>query len=220
MINLILVSLSENDKRLIFALVIIFVLVLVLVGYLGYLLNKLMRWQGKKTDTLIHDVVYYRVITDKKSLIKYGRKKNWALFFKQAYIPVIITLVGAIVLIIRNAISDDWGYNPFNSQNGLGTIFWTWKFSGELTGDTYSWIRFNKLVVDNTPHLVASGWAGYISAPCFIVSIIWYFFASSSFLARTVKLYARSKQVFEKSLDGFNQNQTEAKETEENKEQE
>lgn len=204
-INPILITLSENDKRMIFAILIVVILALVLIGYLGYLLTKLMKWQGKKMDTLIHDVVVTRVIKDKKHLISYGRKKNWALFFKQAYIPVIIALVGLIVLFIRNGITNDWSYNLFSTENGFGTIFFTWKVSGEMTGDATTLIRFNKLVVDNYPHMVASAWASYIVAPCFLVSGVWYFIVASSLLARTIKLYKRSKEVFEKSLDGFNQ---------------
>ena len=204
-INPILISLSENDKRMIFAILIIVILLLVLIGYLGFLLTRLMKWQGKKMDTLIHDPVITKVIKDKRHLISFGRKKNWALFYKQAWIPFIIIMVGLLVLFIRNGITDDWSYNVFSTENGFGTLFFTWKISGEMTGDATSLIRFNKLVVDNRPHFVASAWAGYISAPCFLVGGLWYFFVSSSLLARTIQLYKRSKEVFEKSLDGFNQ---------------
>ena len=89
----ILISLSENDKRMIFAILIIVILLLVLIGYLGFLLTRLMKWQGKTMDTLIHDPVVTKVIKDKKHLIKFGRKKNWALFYKQAWVPFIIILV-------------------------------------------------------------------------------------------------------------------------------
>lgn len=199
-----LIQLTENDKRLIFAILLIFILVVVLVGYLGFLLTRLMKWQSKKMDSLIHDVVYYRVITDRKHLLKYGRTKNYALFFKQSYIPVIIIAVGVLVLLIRNAIYRDWTYNLFSTENGFGTIFWTWKLSNDFVGGEL--IRFNKLVVDNTPHLVASAWSGYISAPCLLVGGTWYFIVVLSFLSRTIMLYKRSKEVFEKSLEGFNQN--------------
>ena len=202
--NPILVTLSENDKRLIFALLIVVILVLVLIGYLGYLLVKLMKWQAKKMDTLIHDVVVYKVINDKKHLIQYGRKKNWALFFKQAYIPLIIILVGAIVLLVRDAIYNDYSYNPFSVENGFGSLFWTWTVSPD---EVIEWnvLIFRKIIVDNTPHFVAEGWAGYITAPCFIVGGIWYFIVTSSLLARTIMLFKRSREVFEKSLDGYNQ---------------
>ena len=200
---LVLLQLTENDKRLIFALLLVVILVIVLIGYLGFLLTRLMKWQGKKMDTLIHDVVVTKVITDKKHLIRYGRVKNYNLFFKQAYIPVIIMTVAAIILIIHNSITRNWLYNPFSTEDGFGTIFWTWKLSNEYTDG--SLIKFNKLVIDNTPHLVSEAWAGYIAAPCLLVGGTWYFIVVLSFLSRTIMLYKRSREVFEKSLEGFNQ---------------
>ena len=200
---LVLLQLTENDKRLIFALLLVVILVIVLIGYLGFLLTRLMKWQGKKMDTLIHDVVVSKLITDKKHLIRYGRVKNYNLFFKQAYIPVIIMTVAAIILIVHNSITRNWLYNPFSTEDGFGTIFWTWKLSNEYTEG--SLIKFNKLVIDNTPHLAGEAWAGYIAAPCLLVGGTWYFIVVLSFLSRTFMLYKRSKEVFEKSLEGFNQ---------------
>ena len=199
----ILISLSETDKRIIFAILIVAILVLVLLGYLGYLLVKLMKWQGKKMDTLIHDVVVTKVITDRRHLIRYGRKKNWALFFKQAYIPLIVIAFGFIILLIRNSIYSDFSYNPFSVHNGFGTIFWTWKLSNEYVGGDL--IKFNIIVLDNQPHFVAEAWAGYISAPCFLIGGLWYLIVVSALMGRTIKLYIRSREVFEKSLDGYNQ---------------
>ena len=208
MINPILISLSENDKRVIFALLIVVILLIAFIGLLGYLLVKLMKWQGRKGDTLIHDVVVTKVITDRKHLISYGRKKNWALFYKQAAIPLLIIVVGFAVLLIRDIIYEDFTYNPVSVENGFGTLFFTWKPSGEMTGDEYTLIRFNKLVVDNTPHFVKEGWCGYISAPCFLVGGVWYFIVSSALVARTIQIQKRSREVFEKSLDGFTQAET------------
>lgn len=202
--NPILISLSETDKRIIFAILIVAILVLVLVGYLGYLLVKLMQWQGKKADTLIHDVVVTRVIKDRRHLLSYGRKKNWALFFKQAYVPLIIILIGFLVLMIRDSIYDDFSYNPFSVENGFGSLFWTWKLSNDFVGGDL--IKFNVIVLDNQPHFVAEGWCGYIVSPCFLVGGMWYLISVSALIGRTVKLHIRSREVFEKSLDGFNQN--------------
>ena len=201
--NPILISLSETDKRIIFAILIVAILVLVLLGYLGYLLVKMMKWQGKKMDTLIHDVVVTKVITTRRHLIRYGRKKNWALFFKQAYIPLIIVVVGFIVLLIRNSIYGDFNYNPFSVENGFGSIFWTWKLSNEFVGGDL--IKFNVIVLDNQPHFVAEAWAGYIACPCFLIGGLWYLIAVSALIGRTIKLYIRSREVFEKSLDGYSQ---------------
>lgn len=200
-----LISLSENDKRMIFALLLIILLILALLGYICYLLVKLMKWQGKKMDSLIHDVVVTGVIKDRKHLIDYGRKKNFALFFKQSYIPLLIVIFGLIIWIIKCSLIGNFSYNPFNTYDGFGTIFWTWKLSGDYTEGTI--IRFAKLVVDNTPHMVAEAWAGYIACPCFLAGGLWYFLTVTSLVGRTIKLEKRSREVFEKSLDGFNQNE-------------
>ena len=208
MINPILVTLSDNDKRMIFSILLIVIILLVLIGFLGYLLFRIMKWQSRKMDTLIHDVVVNKVITDKKHLVKYGRTKNWALFFKQAYIPILLILVGIIVLIIHNSIYNNWNYNPFSTVDGFGTIFWTWKASGEFHGKATDLIRFQIIVLDNTPHLVAKAWAGYIACPLLLAGGTWYLIAVSSLLSRTFLLYKRSKEIFEKSLDGYRQNET------------
>ena len=142
----ILLSLSDSDKRLIFSLLLIVIVILVLIALLGFILVKVMKWQAKKMDTLIHDVVVYKVITDKKALMKYGRAKNWAYFFKQAYIPLLIIIFGIIMLIIRCSIANDWNYHFFSTQNGFGTIFWTWKASGTFSGTDYDLIRFQQII--------------------------------------------------------------------------
>lgn len=204
--NNVLISLSDGDKRLIFALLLILIVILVFIGLLGYLLMRIMKFQSKKMDTLVHDAVVTKVVNNKKHFIRYGRNKNWAYFFKQAYIPMIIIVVGFIVLIIHNSIYNNWSYNPFSTYDGFGTLFFTWKLSGDYTEG--SLIKFAKLVLDNTPHFDAIAWCGYIFGPCIIVGGTWYLVAVSSLLARTVMLYKRSKTIYEKSLEGFNQNET------------
>lgn len=197
----ILVTLSDSDKRLIFALVLILIVVIAFIGLLGYLLRKFMKWQSKKIDSLVHDAVVTKVVNDKKHFIKYGRSKNWAYFFKQAYIPVIIIIIGFIVLIIHNSIENNWSYNPFSTYDGFGTLFFTWKLSGEYTDG--SLIKFAKLALDNTPHFIDIAWAGYIFGPCVLVGGTWYLICASALLSRTIMLYKRARTVYEKSLDGY-----------------
>lgn len=204
--NNVLISLSDGDKRLIFALLLIIIVIIAFIGLLGYFLMKIMKFQSRKIDTLVHDAVVTKVVNDRRHFIRYGRNKNWAYFFKQAYIPIIIILVGFIVLIIHNSIENNWSYNPFSTYDGFGTLFFTWKLSGEYTDG--SLIKFAKLVLDNTPHFTAIAWCGYVFGPCILVGGTWYLVAVSSLLARTFMLYKRSRTVFEKSLDGYHQNET------------
>ena len=201
----VLITLSDNDKRLIFSLLLILVVVIVLIGLLGYILFRVMKWQSKKMDSLVHDVVITKVITDKKSFIRYGRYKNWALYFKQTYIPLLIIIFAFVILIVHNSITGNWNYNPFSTYNGFGTIFFTWKNSGQYTDG--SLIKFAKLVVDNKPHLINIAWAGYIFGPSILVGGTWYFIVASCLLSRTILLYKRSHDIFEKSLEGYRQDE-------------
>lgn len=203
--NNVLISLSDSDKRLIFALILILIVVIAFIGLLGYLLMRFMKWQSKKIDVLVHDAVVTKVVNDKRHLIKYGRSKNWAYFFKQAYIPIIIILIGVIAVIIHNSIENNWSYNPFSTYDGFGTLFFTWKLSGEYTD--WGLIRFAKLVVDNTPHFTSIAWAGYIFGPCILVGGLWYLISASALLSRTIMLHKRSSSIFEKSLDGYHQDE-------------
>ena len=100
MINISFLSLSDGDKRLLFSVLLILVVLIAFIALLGFVLLRIMKLQSKKIDTLIHDVVVYKVVTDRRHLIKYGRAKNWALFLKQAVIPLAIVLVGLIILFI------------------------------------------------------------------------------------------------------------------------
>ncbi len=199
------ISLSENDKRLIFAILLVLILVIVLIGYIGFLITRVMKWQGKKLDTLVADAVVTRVITDKHHFIRYARKKNWRLFFKQSYIAVLLMLFAVIMLIVRDAIYKDFSYNPFNKDTGFGSLLFLWDFSVCFKREGISLVvNWPKLV--NTPHFVLDAWGGYIFVIFASVGAIWYLIALQSLIARTFRMYKLSTTAFEKTLEGFNQN--------------
>ena len=200
------VFLSENDKRLILALLLVLVLVFVLVGYIGYFVTRIMKWQGKKLDTLVADPVVTRVITKKLHFIHYSRKKNWRLFFKQVWPSVLILLTGALVLIIHNAIIKDFSYNLFDYEvTGCNTVLFLWDFSNCFSKQGIGFV-LNWPVLINTPHLSGPAWASYVFMTCMIVGGGWYLIALQALIARTIRMYKLSTTVFEKNLDGFNQN--------------
>ncbi len=204
----ILVSLSENDKRLIFALLLVFILVFVLIGYIGFLITRVMKWQGKKLDHVVADPVVTRVITDKKHFRRYARKKNWRLFFKQSWIGVVILLVGSLVLLFRDIFTHDWAYNVFEYQKtGFGTILFIWNFSKCITKPEGMGLVLNWPELINTPHLEAQAWASYIFVTCLIIGGLWYLIALQALIARTIRMYKLCSSAFDKTLEGFNQNQ-------------
>ena len=113
-----LIQLTENDKRIIFALCIVIILLFVVIGLLGSLVVRTMKWQGKKCDTLVSDVVTNKIVTTPHQLRRYANVKNSRCFLKQAWFPLILMIVAAIILVIHNAVINNWQYNPFNIEDG------------------------------------------------------------------------------------------------------
>jgi len=203
----VLIQLTENDKRIIVALLIAVILVFVIIGLLGSLVIKTMKWQGKKCDTLVSDVVTNHIVTTPHQLRVYARKKNRRYFLKQAWIPLILVIVGAIILIIRNAVNNNWLYNPFNINDGFGTLIFVWDFTKIITKpETGAGILLSWPTLINEPHFVVQALWSYFAVPFLVVGGLWYLVAAQAYLARTLRAIKLSKKVFEKSLENYNQN--------------
>ena len=211
-----LIKLTENDKRVIIALLFAIILLFVIIGLLGSLIVRTMKWQGKKCDTLVSDVVTNHIVKTPHQLRKYAAKKNIRHFLKQAWIPIIIILVGVGTLLIRNAITKDWSYDLLNYNNGtkneggtgFGTLLWIWDFKDP---DSYTKIWGLTLLAKwpplvNEPHFSVDAIWCYVYIVCMVVGGTWYFIAAQAYLARTIRAIKLSKKVFEKSLDNFDQN--------------
>lgn len=205
---LFLIQLSENDKRIIIALCIAIILVFVLIGLLGSLIVKTMKWQSKKCDTLVADVVINQIVTTPHQLRVYARKKNRRYFLKQAWIPLVLVLIGALILVIRNIIFKNWAYNPFNPDDGFATLLFVFDFTDEAS---YTYIfgvkvlaKWPPLYNGVGPHFVTDAIYSYFAVPLIVIGGVWYLVAAQAYLARTLRAYKLSKTVFEKNLDNFN----------------
>lgn len=213
---ILLIKLTENDKRVIIALLFAIILLFVIIGLLGSLIVRTMKWQGKKCDTLVSDVVTNHIVKTPHQLRKYAAKKNIRHFIKQAWIPIIIILVGVATICIRNAIVKDWSYDILNFNNGtkneggtgIGTLLFIWDFKDE---SAYTTIWGIKVLASwppliNEPHFSVDAIWCYVYIACMVVGGTWYVIAAQAYLARTIRAIKLSKKVFEKSLENFDQN--------------
>lgn len=201
---------TDETKRFLISLIIIFILVFIIIGFLGALIGKLMKWQGKKIDTLCHDVVVTKVVSNKKHLKKYGKKKSWALFYKQSAVGLLLLALAFLTLLTRNLITKDWSYNLFDyEKEGFRTLFFIWDFGNPEYYTQVFGVPFKVLSVWppllNSPHLEIEAIASYIFLPLFLVGAIWYLVAIQALIARRIRLQKLIYQVFEKSLEGYNQ---------------
>ena len=204
-----LISLSETDKRVIFVLLLLIIITLVIFGYIGLLITRVMRWQGRRVDQFTHDVVVTKVIDNKKDFVRYARKKNWVWFFKQAWKPLTIILLAFILLIIHNAITRDWSYDVFDHhKTGFGTLLFIWDFNDP---DIYKEFFGIRLIADwppiiSTPHWEWDAWCSYIFVPAVFIGGGWYLIALQCVVARTIRIHQLKHSVFDKSLENYNQN--------------
>lgn len=202
-----LIKLTENDKRLIIALLLILILLFVLIGVIGMLVQRLMRWQGKRMDTLVHDVVITKVIVDKKHLKKYGKKKSWALFFKQSWLPLLLIMLSFLVLLFTCMIRKDFTYDIFDhNKTGFSTLLFLWDFDNAIYVKVFGVTVLSEWPpLLNSPHFEVEALGSYIFVPLFLVGTIWYLVAVQSYIARRIRLFKLCHSVFEKSLEGYTQ---------------
>ena len=207
MAPLFLLKITENDKRVVIALLFIIIILFVVIGLLGSLIVRTMRWQGKKCDTLVSDVVTNHIVKTPHQLRVYAAKKNIRHFIKQAWIPIVLILIGALTYIIRNIIVKDWTYNPFNTTDGFGSLFFVWDFSKIVTTpESGVGILINWPELINQPHFVIEAIPAYVAVTFAVVGGLWYLVVAQAYLARTIRAIKLSKKVFEKSLENFDQN--------------
>ena len=205
-----LVKLSESDKRLIIVLLLVFILIFVIAGYIGLLVSKIMHRQGRKMDDLVHDVVVTGVITEEKKLVKFGIKKNHQYFFKKSWIPALIMAVSALILLIYFIIYGfdvdlkdhvEWGFGTllyiFDWDNAPRSTF----FGIQLISD------WPDLVEGGTPHWSWKAWGSYLFIPGMIVGGLWFLVCVQAYIARLYRLIRLSKIVFNKSLENYNPNE-------------
>ena len=208
------VQLSENEKRFIIALLLLVILIFVIFGLLGKLITEVMKRQGKRLDKYVSDAVKLKVITEPNDFKKYANKKNRQRFIKEAWIPIVIMLVGVLALLLRDIIYQDFSYNPFNDKDGFGNLFFQFDFNAEGVKQKFFGITLiaDWAPVSVYPHPSWESAFAYIFVFCLIVGGIWYLIAVQAFIARKLRIRKLSISVFDNSLEGYNQNDEEKKE--------
>lgn len=202
----ILIQFTENDKRLAIAILLVLILIFVLVGYIGMLITRVMKWQGKRVDNMMHDITVTRVVNDKKAFKKVASKKSWRYFFKKSWIPILILLAAFAVLFLAESLNG-FTYDIFDYQKtGFNTLFFIWKD----TGDKHAFMQIAGFELTTTINLIHSPefhieaiWS-YVFTPIFLTGAIWYLIDVQCLISRTIRIEKLSRSVFDKSMDNIN----------------
>lgn len=190
---------GENDKRIFIAFLMLFILVFIIAGYIGLIIERVMKRQAQRVETLMHDVVAAKVVTTERAFRRLAIKKSNRLFFKQSIIGFLILIFAAIIYLIHSAITKNWMPNLFDyKKEGFTTILFLWNFD-----DPSIYVNFFGMRIIgawppllNTPHWEATAWASYIIFPCLVVGGVWYLIATQAHIARTFRIHKLSKTIF------------------------
>lgn len=200
--SLILLKLTENDKRIIFILLAVVIFLLVIIAFIGYLVTRVMKWQGKQINHYVTDAVITGVITNEEDFKKYAKKKNLLVFYKQARIPALVFTLSIIFYIIASSATSY--SNPFDHHTGFGTLLFVWDFSTIITKPESGMgllIDWPKLI--NTPHFVAEAWISYIFIPFAFASGLWYLYTVQAYIARYLQIKKLSQKIFNEAIENF-----------------
>ncbi len=204
--NYFLIALSENDKRILIALLLVLVLVFVIVGYLGLLVEVIFRKQGTEIETVLTNAINYKTIKTSKQFKKVGGQASRNLLLKQSSIPLLILLLTAIILLIYYGATGNWDLNVFDYKTeGFFTLFWIFDWSQVPTTDFFGMTIINGWppVISN-PHFETEALISYFIVPLTLVGGIWYLVTAQAYLARTLRIRKLSKSLFTVNLSEVN----------------
>lgn len=212
MINHLMIQLSENDKRLIICLLLVFILLFVLAGFIGILVKKIMKFQGKKADDMLYNVVTTGVINKPNKLRRYGYRKNIRYFFKRSWIPVVILALGTAIYFVCSA-----SYGHLINLHDYGTVVgeeivtkggegWTTLFFIFNLKDPQYGVFFGMKLISGfpllaKPHFEVKAIPAYIFFFTMIIGGVWFFICAQAYIARSFRIWKLSKTVFNKSLE-------------------
>lgn len=207
-----LIQLSENDKRVIVAILIIFILVFVLIGYIAIIVSKIMKRQGQQVDTMMYDVVKYRVVKDTKHFKKVAHKKSRRYFYKHIRIPILLMFLASLILLIFCLVKKSDLSFLFSPDQGFGTLFFLFdwkntpksKFFGLMIPSDWPPILVTASGRKCVPQFLYNNiyaWMSYICVPLFATGFFWYLYQVQALIAREIRIIKMSKDVFKKDLD-------------------
>jgi len=193
------IKLSENTKRALIVLFLVFIIIFVLIGYISLAVQGVMKRQGSKADGMLHDVVKAEYFEKEKPFRKFAWKKNIKVFFLEARVPFLILLAAWFAYLLYCLFTSKWGYNPLNKTDGFATLlfeFSNWpkeKFFGInlISG----WPEVVK-----KPHFEVSAIFSYIFVPANLVGGLWFLYCTQAYIARSLRINKIARSIYRKKL--------------------
>jgi hypothetical protein len=199
--NLVYLALSQKTQDLIKVILIIFlvvILVFAIFGFIGNLIEKTMKAQGKKVDVYMTNVVISRICDKPKDFVRIAKEKNRICFFKASITPIILMLIALIVWVSYHIVNGNWSESIFDTVTGVGTLFYTFDFSKV---EYVAPLGFAGITVSNYPHFLTNEAAtNYIIFAFLLVGYVWYLINIQAYFSRLYRINELRKSIYSKDL--------------------
>lgn len=203
-----LINLTEKDKRILIALLIIFIVLFVLIAYIGNGIKALMRRYSKGIDGYMHELCREELVTNPKQFIaQVYKKETRKLYFATRWILriFILSLLGFIVyasIFKPSGVDQPLFAFAFESIKKLNIV---WEIpKGEFFGFTNFPIDWPHIIKGPTPEFNIPSITSYLMLVVSIVSIVGVTNSTLKFMARLSRARKKGNEVFTKSLDDAN----------------
>lgn len=196
-ILIILADTQKIERRLIFVLLIVFLLLIIIAGYLQKLVGYIMRQQGLKVDTMMYNILTNKVIVDKKIFLKEAYRKSMVYFVKKAYLPFIGILICTFAILIYG-----WANNNDFSYYTSGIDSFSYHFYFPTT------TLFGMTVISNWPSVVKtpdfsfeiSKYYALVFTVLLIISGLIYLYQVQAYISRCLRIRQLARKYFIKEL--------------------
>ena len=193
------IKLSENTKKALIILFLIFIILFVLIGYISLAVEGVMKKQGSKADEMLSDVVRAEYFEKEKPFRRFAWKKNMKVFYVEARIPFLILLASWFTYLLFCMFTGKWGYNPLSRTEGFATLLFEF---GEWPKEKF----FGMTLISGWPEVVTKphfepiAIFSYIFVPANIVGILWFLYCTQAYIARVLRIRKISRGIYRKKL--------------------
>lgn len=201
MINInLLISLNENDKRVLIALLLIFVLVLLLFGYLVRLIKYIANEQGKFVDKSMYDILDANLITSRKEFNKISFEKNRRKFYFASRAPMFTLIAALLMLFIYQIIINNFSWDFIGYYLKEATVVLEWPttkiFGLDIICDWPTVIKQASFHINE-----AGAWITYILTITFTYVFIHFMICVCALLARNYRTIVAGSDYFSKNIN-------------------
>ena len=194
-------KMSESDKKLLVALLIIVFLIIMIFGYLQKLVGWIMNNQGHQVDTMMYDIMRTRVIdqNQKKIFNKEAYRKSEILFLKKSW-PSFLAMavfVGVLIIYAASVHQMDLSFFPKAWQDLTPTFTWpTSKFFGLMIPSDWP-------TLDKAPDFSYSNdkYLSLLVIVGFSISAVFFLVYCQALCARSMRIRQLGRTYFRKDIN-------------------